>query len=198
MGTADGRILQVSPRLPRPPKSLDPCPHFAHGQPVPGGAGQISQLLAVVSNFSLGSNGPALSPACQTPWGPPALCFWGPGKVGRVGPGAGLLGAQTRWNQGGTDFGSHHPDSQWNRSYRGLASPFSHPLVPVCSRFSRYDPGALAVATSSPVGAACGHSVHVDGVGACVAGRRSVLAPGSRTIAHPSLLRVACWQGTVK
>ena len=86
------------------PSSLDPCPHFAHGQPVPGGAGQVSQLLAVHVQLLTGQQWAARASGCQTPWGPPALCLWGPGKVGRVGPGAGLLGAQAPARiQGGTD-----------------------------------------------------------------------------------------------
>lgn len=58
-------------------------------------------------------------------------------------------------------------------------------------RSSKYLSRAPAAITSSLVGAVCGHSVSwaVAGVGTRVAGRRSVLAPGNRIIAHLSLLR---------
>lgn len=139
-----------SPGLPSAPVP-GPCPHFAHGQPVPGELARFPNYLLYVSNFSLGSNG-SLCIGVFARLRPPALCFWGPCSKVRVGLSWAVGSTDSAGIQGGTDTQVFtHPDLQWNRSYRGLSLPLQPPLeIPVCSRFSRYRSGALAVATSSP------------------------------------------------
>lgn len=113
MGTSDGRILQVEPSPQPCARSSTPSPCCSQPS-VPGGAGPLSQLLAVCLQLLPERQSAARAAGCRSPWEPPALRLWGQGKVGRGGAGPGAREALTPR--------SHQAALQGDQGWMGPAS----------------------------------------------------------------------------